>query len=226
MHLKRLRAPKNWQINRKERKFIARPMPGPHAINRCITLNLVLRMLKYAKTSKEIKEILNNKGILVDKIQRKDYRFPLGVMDVLEIPLLKAYFRILYNKDGNFIFKKIGKEESNYKLCKIIGKKILGKDKVQINLYDGRNILVKKDGYKVGDSVIVDLEKGEIKDHLKLDKGSKVYIIKGKYIAEIGIIETIIKTNLGKARIIFKSGDKKLETLMDYAFVVDKEFKL
>ena len=43
MHLKRIAVPKSWPIKRKENKWIARPMPGPHSLNHSISLNITAK---------------------------------------------------------------------------------------------------------------------------------------------------------------------------------------
>jgi len=54
------------------------------------------------------------------------------------------------NKNKKLQLLKIEPEESNKKICKVIGKKVLKNKKVQLNLFDGRNILVKEDKFSVG----------------------------------------------------------------------------
>ena len=53
-HLKRIRVPKSWPLEkRKYRKYIARPLPGPHKLMNSITLDFLLKdILKIAKTTK------------------------------------------------------------------------------------------------------------------------------------------------------------------------------
>lgn len=226
-HLKRLAAPKSWKLRRKGIKFIARPMPGPHKLEESITLNVILKnLLSYAKTTREVKKILNDGKILVDKIVRKNYRFPVGVMDIIEIPSTNEYYILLHNKKGKFILKKISKEEADFKICKIIEKTILKKNKIQLNLYDGKNILVEKNDFKVGDSIVIVLPKNEIKKHLKFEKGASIYLIGGKHIGNTGILEEVHKfPGSQPAKIIFKSGKETFETLKKYTFVIEKEFE-
>ncbi len=89
-HLFRIAAPGTWAIKRKEQKFIARPTPGTHPLDKSLTINFLLRhLLGYAKTTKEIKLILTNGEIQIDKIVRKDHKFPIGLMDVIELTKLK-----------------------------------------------------------------------------------------------------------------------------------------
>lgn len=224
-HIRRLAAPRSWPIARKKTKYIVRPLPGPHALSQCLPMSVVLRdILNYAKTKKEVTFILNEGSVLVDKVVRKERRFPLGFMDVIEFVNLNKYFRIVYDKKGKLCLNDIDKVDSGLKICKVIGKKTLRNKKTQLNLSGGKNILVAKDNYKVGDSVVFDLEKKSIKDSLKLEKGVIVYLTGGKHVGYTGKVKDIIDfKGLQNSRIILSLGGKDIETLKSYAFVVGKD---
>jgi ribosomal protein S4E len=59
--------------------------------------------------------ILNDKegGILVDHKVRRDKGFPVGIMDVVQIPKTKENFRVLYDVKGRFVVKPIEDNEAN-----------------------------------------------------------------------------------------------------------------
>ena len=131
-HLSRLNAPKSWPIKRKGIKFIRKPSPGAHTLRQCISLSLVIQnMLKYAKTSKEIKKILHERKILVNGKVKRDSAFAVGIMDVLSIPTLKENYRVLYNTKGKFVLMKIEEKDANEILMKIINKTL-----IKINYFD------------------------------------------------------------------------------------------
>ncbi len=216
-HLKRLAIPKSWDIKKKKKKFTTKPMPGAHSFELGMPLNLIIRdLLKYAKTNDEVKKILKNEEVLVDGKRRKDYKFITGFMDTISIPKLKKQYRIILNKKGKLFLLGISDQEAKIKVCKIIGKKLI-KGKTQLNLFDSRNILVDKDTYKVGDSLVIELPKQKIKEHLKLEKGVTVFIIGGKNIGTIALIEDITTE-----KIICKHNSTIFEVPFDYIFVVGK----
>jgi small subunit ribosomal protein S4e len=221
-HLFSLNAPLNWPIKRKEHKWVTRPNPGPHQLKKSLPLGLLITgLLKYATTSREVKKILKDGVVIINNRVIKDKRFPVGILDNIEIK--NEYFRLIINPENKYQLKKINKEESKLKLCKIINKKILKKGIIQLNLYDGRNILVEKDQYKTGDTIIIDLEKNKIVSHLKLEKNSLVYLIGGKYAGTMGKVESISeRKGLQLAKLILKLDKKNIETLKDYAFVIDE----
>jgi len=225
-HLKRLNAPRTWPIGRKKTKWITRQNPGSHKLEESMPLNIILRdLLKYAKTSKEVKKILNNKDILIDKVPRKDIKFPVGILDTIEIPKTKEHFLFLLNKKGKFFLQKINEKQSGIKYLKIINKTVLKKNKLQINFYNGNNLLTENKNYKVGDTLLMNLKDKKVQKHLKLEKGSIIYLTGGKYVGSIGILERILSSNkLKKDMIELKIGNKKVKTLKKFAFVTDKDF--
>ncbi len=217
--MKRYLIPKFWPLPRKGKIFTVAPMPGPHPKYRCIPLLVVLRdVLGYAETNPEARKIISSGKVFVDKKVRRDPKFPVGLMDVLEIPELKESYRVVIEKKG-LSLRKIKQEEADRKLCRIEGKKIIKKGRVQLNLMDGRNILAEKQGeYRPGDSVLIHLPDQKIIRHYRLAKGSPAFIINGKNIGVSGVIKDVKrrKTMLEKSTVILKSDGKELETLVEY----------
>ena len=107
-HLKRLSAPKSWSIKRKKTTFIMRPEPSGHPKELCIPLSIFLKdMVKYAKTTKDVKNILTSKEIFVDGRRRKSPKFAVGFMDVITVPDTKENFRVLLSTKGKIASQKI-----------------------------------------------------------------------------------------------------------------------
>ena len=64
-----------------------KPSPGPHKTRECLPLILLLRnRLKYALTGKEVTSILMQRLVEVDGKVRTDKTYPVGFMDVIDIP--------------------------------------------------------------------------------------------------------------------------------------------
>ena len=177
-HLKRYFAPGTWKIKRKEMKLVTKPSPGTHKINMSLPLNIILKnILGYANTNREVKFILEKRDVTVDGTRRKNSRFPVGLFDVLSLNDINEHFRVILDKKGKIDLIKIGKEESTLKLCKIIGKRMV-KGKIQLNLYDGTNIVAQDGSYKVGDVILmVKGKKKEIKETVSLDKNALIYLV-------------------------------------------------
>ncbi len=218
-HLKSYVAPKGWALKRKEHKFVVKPSPGPHNIELSMPLSLLIKRIGLAQTNKEVRKILQQNLILVDQKKVKDYKFPVGLMDAVSIKDVEKNFRVILDNKGKLMMKEIKSEEAKLKTCKIIKKTILSKGRLQLNLFDGRNIITTENGQVVGDSVVISLPDQKIKDKLKLDKGSFVLLMGGKHIGDVGTLEKIDGDKIVYAS---KSG-KLVETLKEYAFVIKED---
>ena len=218
-HLKRLKVPRTWSIPRKSRTWITKPNPGPHKIENSLPLNVILRdILKYAKTTKEVKSILNKKDILIDKIPRKDHKIPVGLFDILEIPRINERFIILLDRKGRIHPIKITEKQAEIKYSKIIDKKVLKGNKVQINLYNGNNLISENKDYKVNETLVINLKDKKVLNSLKFEKGAIAYIISGKHAGNSGEIKAI------KGRQVeMQTNEKLIRVPREYIFIIDKE---
>ncbi|MCD6371443.1 MAG: 30S ribosomal protein S4e [Candidatus Aenigmarchaeota archaeon] len=224
--LKRLLAPDFWKIAKKEATWVVSPRPGPHKKFECIPLLIIVRnILGYAETGKEAKAIIKRGEIWVDGKPRKDHAYPAGLFDVISIPKVGEHYRISASKKGLKLIK-IDEKEAKVKICKIRNKTVVKKGKIQLNLHDGKNILIEKDKdkFKTGDSVLISLPDLKIKKHLPLEKGFLVLVIKGKNAGKIGKVLDVIpgKFNI-KPKVIVEIEGKKGEVLKEYIYVIGKE---
>lgn len=192
MYLKRQKAPKNWPITRKGTKYIVKPSCN---IQQAIPILIILRdILKIAQNRKEVKKAIHMKNILLNNKIIIDEKIPCFLFDVIKIVPGKKYYKVNLSKNGKFCVEEINENESNYKISKILGKKIIKGKKIQINLSDGRNFLsdIK---CKINDSILIDLEKQKIEKCLPLKEKSEVIVYFGKYAGKKGIIEKIDHKN-------------------------------
>lgn len=223
-HLKRYKAPKHWPIHPKENKWTVKPNAGPHTIEESLPLLLVVRdILGVADNSREAKRIINNGDILVDGRIRKDYKYPVGFMDVIEIPKTESVYRVLPDEKGRLILHPIPEENREFKLCKITDKTTIKGGKTQLNLHDGRCHL--DDKYKVGDVIILKVPDQEVKGVINFEEGTIGLITGGKHTGEIGRIKEINITRSSMPNTVeMETEDKKVFlTLKDYVFVIGKE---
>lgn len=221
MHLKRYSIPKYWKLGRKEKKFVVSPTPGPHKKYECIPLLVVLRdVLKIVDNSKEARIVISKGEILVDKKERKDPNYPVGLMDIIEIPNIKKYYLVSVNKHGLFL-EEVSHASADKKLCRIQDKRTLKGGIMQLNLHDGRNILTEKNVYNPNDSVLIELPTQKILKHYKFDKNSSAIIVSGKNIGVKGKIKEAFnrETMLGSNRVILQTKDGEIETVKEYVLV-------
>lgn len=224
-HLKRLRVPSFWKTPKKHAKWAMKPRAGPHKTFESIPLMVILRdVWKVSDKKKEASSIIKAGGVFVDGKYRKDPKYSAGLMDVVTIPKFKMFYRIVPAHNGLELLE-IDKKESDKKLCMILDKSTVKKGKIQLNMHDGRNILVDKkdDKYKTGDTLLIELPSQKIIDHVKLDKGALALISKGKNIGKTGKISDILLTETTEpTKIICDVDGEKLEVVKDYVFVVGK----
>ncbi|MFH0832673.1 MAG: 30S ribosomal protein S4e [Candidatus Aenigmatarchaeota archaeon] len=215
MVMKRYAAPKFWPIEKKTKKYVIDPSPGPHAKKMCLPLGVILRdVLKYAETLEEVKEILNNCIVKIDKRVRKDHKFPVGLMDIITIG--DDSYRVLPNKHGFYLQKT---NSGNIKLLRVENKKYVGK-KVQLNLHDGKNILIDKNNYKTGDTLLFDLDKGSF-DSMSMGKGATALVVFGRNVGRVGKIEEITVMEGSKiTQITINSDGVMLIIPKNYVFVI------
>lgn len=230
-YLKRLAAIKHFPIERKVKKFTVSPRAGPHPKYRCIPLQIIIReILKYVKYGREAKKIIKAGEVKIDGVVRKDHKYPVGLMDVIEIQKTNEYFRVVPKK-GKLIVIKIKKENAKQKLCQIKNKTTIKNGNLQLNLHDGRNIITtiknpkkpSEDIYKVGDTLVISLPDQKIKNHISMKEGNLAIITDGKHAGSVGkITKIMILKKIKDNRIRIKGKEKEIKTIKEYAFVIGK----
>lgn len=229
--LKRNPSPKFWPIHRKELMWVVKPASGPHSLENCLSLTLVLRdILGVAKTKKEAGKILSEGKVAVDGKIRRKADFPVGLMDVISIADLGKYFRVMPSHKG-LVLQSIDKHEAGFKLCRVEGKRTLPEG-VQISLHDGSNILVKvvdtknpiEVTYQTFDILKLGLPEKEVLGHLQTKEGNVAIITGGKNIGKRGKIVEIEKTEAKKRRsalvVIEDEKGERYQTILDYVFSI------
>ena len=223
-HLKRHNAPVFWPIKRKGIIWTVKPSPGPHALNKSIPLLILVRdILKLGSTAREARSIIRQGKITVDKKVRKDPKFPIGLMDIVEIPEIGKHMRVVMGNHGIKV-ADIHASESAKKTCRIEGKTTTKNGVTQLNLHDGRNLLVESNEYKPGDSLLISIPEQDIVEHFKFEENAPVVVTGGKNTGFGGKLETVMKreTVLQKNRVIVSAGDNKIETLKKFVIVIGK----
>ncbi len=224
MHQKRLSAPKTLKIPRKTDKWLVKISPGPHDGRAMPLLVLVRDFLGLADTAREARRIISAGKILVDGKPRKDYKFPVGLFDVVSVPDIEKSYRIVFDERGRYIPKEV--EDADRKIYKITGKALLKGGKVQLNLFDGTNIVASND-YSTKDSIVLQIPEKKILNHLKFEEGVLVMITGGTHAGEVGRIKDYkIVRGSSPNLVTVEGGSREITTIEDYIFVVgDKEAK-
>jgi small subunit ribosomal protein S4e len=188
-------------------------------------------ILGVAKTRSEVKAIVNDEKIMVDgKVQREELS-PTGLMDVISIPDMERWYRVLPHEKGLFLHP-ISKDEVAFKLCRIEGKTVLSGGNVQLNLHDGRNLLIRvkdpnkpeEDVFHTLDTVKISLPNQEILGHMKLVEGAPALIVGGKNAGKHGKIVALEQMPRQKRKnslvTVEDSAGNRFQTTVDYVFVI------
>ncbi len=181
-HLKRLAMPRSWPLPRKTTVWVTRPTPGAHSLEHCMPLTLVVRdMLGLAKTAREVRHILHNELAKVDGRVVKDTRRGVGIMDVLTLG--EENYRCVLDHNGRLRYRPISAKEAGWKVCRIEGKTTIKGGKTQLNLHDGRNLIVEDPKeYNTGDSLKLNLPDQKILEHIRFAEGTRCYLIGGAHV--------------------------------------------
>ncbi len=221
MHMKRFSMPGFWPLGRKTEKFVITPSPGPHPKGFSIALRVVIRdVLGYAETAREAKKIIKGGEVLVDKKVCKNENHPVGLVDVIEFPSIKKQFRVVASRKGMEL-AEIDAKEASKKLCAIKKKTAVRGGRFQLGLHDGRNVTVKENKYRPGDSLLIELPEQKIIGHFEAKEGATATIMAGKNSGASGKIKAIHprKTMVEKSRVVIETKEGEIETLREYILV-------
>lgn len=216
-HMKRLAMPRSWPLTRKTDVWISRPRPSGHPIERCMALGVVLRdILGVAQSMREAKRALATRRIKVDGRVTTDMRRGVGVMDVLTIG--DEHYRCVLDKNGKLRYASISAKDAALKLCRVDGKTTIKGGVTQLNLHDGRNILIDDaNKYNTMDSLLLDVDSQKVKKHLKFESGVNCYLIGGSHIGSTAAMsEYAVKRSSKDNEVLFAD----FGTIVDHVFVV------
>lgn len=205
-HLKRLAMPRSWPLPRKTSVWVTRPMPGAHSLEHCMPVSLVIRdVLGLAKTSREVRFILHNELAKIDGRVVKDTRRGVGLMDVLSLG--DEHYRCIMDHNGRLRYRTISADEAGWKICRIEGKTTIKGGQTQLNLHDGRNIIVDDPSqYNTGDSLKLGLPEQSIVEHIRFGEGTRCYLIGGGHVGSTADVkEYIVKRSSMPNEVQFES---------------------
>jgi small subunit ribosomal protein S4e len=182
MHQTRQETTTKIPIPRKGTKYVARA--SSHLAESVSVLAALRDILHLAKTMKEVRQMIFQKLLKINGREVKDYHESVKLFNILHAD--KDYVLKL-SPVRKFFFEEI--KNPNERLCKVISKKLIAGNKIQINLHDGSN-LIGENKFKVGDSIYLDFS-GKVKKHLSPEKGKEAFVFAGKYAGQSGKIESV-----------------------------------
>ncbi len=223
--MKRISAPRSWDIARKEARFVTKPSPGGHPIERSYSLAVVLRdLLHMVATQKEVMQVLTRGEVLVDGVPRRDPGFPVGLFDVVGIPKENKSFRLVPSPDG-LVPVDIVSTEAGVKLCRVRSKVKITGGHIQFGFHDGRSLLDDKLSAQCGDTVVMKVPKQAAVDTVKLAKGATALVVSGERAGQVGRIISVKKGMSSREKMIalsLPSGETELPERLIFAVGTDK----
>jgi small subunit ribosomal protein S4e len=187
-------------------------------------------MLGLAQTRKEGQLILAQGKVLVNGKVRKKDESPVGLMDVIAMPDVNKYYRVLPSHKG-LILAPISKEDSAATLFRVEDKTAVHNG-VQIALHDGSNMLIKvadpknpvEVTYDTFDILKITLPEKQVVQTLKTQEGNLAVITGGKNIGKQGKIVEIEKAEAKKRRqalvVVEDAQGVRYQTILDFVFSI------
>ncbi len=200
--LKRVAAPRSWDIPRKGRRFVYKPIPGTHPIGSSYPLGIVIRDLaSLAETGKEIKFVVKTGKVLVDGKPRHSPSFPVGLFNVVSVPSEGSWFRLVPSPKG-LMLAKLAESEADKKLCSVNSKTRVRGGHMQYGLHDGRSIVDDALALSPGDSVLLEVPSQKVLGKVKLEKDSVGLVLTGDRAGELGKILDVKKGTISRERMV------------------------
>jgi small subunit ribosomal protein S4e len=227
-HLKRLNAPDSWHIAKKTTKFITKTAPGPHNANAMPIVVWLRDHMGFARNLKEVKQILNQNDVIVNGRHCRDPKMGIGIFDIISLPKINKFYRILRDKNGRHVSIEIDADAAKTRLCKVKSKTIIAGGKVQLNMRDGANLLA-DNTIKSGDSIVLSLEpetRFKIVDHFPFEVGNMAMVIGGRHSGKVARIIDIVKMpGSVPNKIILDDESTKMhfDTISPYIYMVGRQ---
>lgn len=223
-HVKRLAQPSRWKIPKKEHTWAPKVRPGPHAEEDALPLVVAVRdLLELADTAREAKQAISAGRIHVDGRPCRDVRRGVGFMDVVSVPETEEQYRTLYDTHGRIAFLDIPDQELGSKLVRIEDKSTVQKGRIQLNLHDGRNLVVKEDEYSTGDVLRISIPDQKIVDHFRFEAGVPAYVIGGTHIGQIATITEKQIVRSSAPNLVKMENEEAFQTVEEYVFVIGED---
>jgi small subunit ribosomal protein S4e len=188
-------------------------------------------MLGVAETRKEAKMIVSQGKVYVDGKVRRNDDFPVGLMDVISMPDMKKFYRVIPSHKG-LMLNPISAEEAGFKLFRVEDRTTLRNGTVQIALHDGSNMRVKQEtaeapqeiSYATFDILKASLPDKEVLGSIQTKVGNLAIITGGKNIGKQGKIVEIEKTEAKKRRnalvVVEDEKGNRYQTILDFVFSI------
>lgn len=224
-HMKRLASPRAWKIVKKGHKWVPKPLAGKHTQEHGVPLGLILRdYLSIVDTMTEAKRVIGNREIMIDGRVATSHKTPVGLMDVVSVPKMDKAYRVVIDTHARVVLSEVATKDAGWKFCRVQNKTSVKGGKLQLNLHDGRNVLVKETNYKTGDVVKLSLPDQKVVGHFSFGSGMTVLITGGSHVGEFAKVTKEEEIRSPSANLVaVKAGSVEYSTIKPYVFLVGKD---
>ncbi len=224
-HLKRYAGSRALKLPRKSFTWTTKAAPGPHPSESAIPLRLVLRdYLSIGRRGKVVDNILAKGNVLVDGKVRREPSFPVGIMDVIQLPALNSSYRVLLDHRKRLTVNKIEQPEASVKLCRVARKQIVRGKKVQLTFHDGKTIVGDLNEFRPGDVAKLALPELKVLERFPFEVGAMALVTGGSNVSKIGRISEIkLISGTQPNIVILKTDGGEFQAPEHYVFVVGRE---
>jgi small subunit ribosomal protein S4e len=225
-HQKRLSAPDSWPVERKNQVYTVGSHAGPHGGDAVPLVVFVRDVLGYVENAKELRYALDRDGVMVNGEAVSDHKLPVGTFDIVAFPARDEYYRVFPGEGGRLSLVSVEEDAADNKLARVDDVTHVGGGDVQLNLHNGDNVIVEGDnGYSTDDSVVVDLETGDVLEHFEFTEGSAVTAVDGRHSGEVGeLVEYNVNEGSSDNTVVAELPDgSTFETIEEYVFVIGED---
>lgn len=186
--------------------------------------------LKRASTGAEAARIIKSGKIHVDGRPIKEPRFPVGLMDVLNVPETGETYRVLPFYRRGLGLLMINDSEAGFKLGLIVRKQHVKGGALQFTLHDGRNVLIKDPterdrAISTHDVFKIELPSGKVRAHIPFSAGKYSLIFRGSRMGLHGPILNYeeVRRYPAKQLVTVQTPEGTISTIVGYVMVVGEE---
>lgn len=219
-HIKRLNAPRFFNIHRKQHVYVVKPNPGRHSLKSCVPLSLAVQKLELAQNASDARQIIKSGAVLVNNTKVKEPKYPVGINDIIEVPSAAKCFSIGIDASGRITFESLKKADYNALTYKVVGKFKAPKGTIMLRLHDG-SMMKGSNDIKVNDSVVTDQKKTTI-ERIGMQPDARCKVIDGAHVGSRGTIGEIKQGSIKRhASVVIKSDEgESFETLVKNIMVI------
>ena len=138
----------------------------------------------------EVKTIVSAGKVKVDGIERRDVKFPVGLMDVIDLTPTGQSYRLVPRDSKLLVHVEIQNAENMVKFAKVTSKVTTNGGKLQYGFHDGKT-MISDQQISVGDTCLIDFQNHTIKNIVRFEKGNLGLITSGDNAGSFGKIEDI-----------------------------------